>query len=562
MAQPMETFICVDFGMTGSVTHWRNNRSNPSWSFGREKVPTKLAYDSNGALLAWGQCDDIPYDNVKECFKSYIAEFAFPEFPGAPTSKQVLFRWVQDYLTALCKQTAIDIDAQNDSWRNGHITWNFTVPGSWSAHTMVADFRRLAEDAVFSCFVTRNLIQVHTHLTEGEASALCLLNLGTVARDHRFAVGDIVISCDIGGATTDIAISIVSGAGKLSPCPQLQDHPVGLMSVDKNFWELARQTLRNAGFGEQAGGLAWEMTAQTGFLLTRAAFPRTEDVDRVKIKLPARCSIDDWPIKQSQRYANMATVKNKHLSIPRDMFESLFEDLVQKIEAGIDEAINTLSKIDRAPTVIGFCGGGSKTVYLLDRLRRRYRDTPTIIDHNQLPFSPQLATVKGSCLACDKTQLQEFVQNIRFSIMTKEGLKVRTAEENKETPSFYMTPAWVVTFACSSHSSKTKKHSIFAVPANVADVGSKTNDLAGKKLFAVTKQWDAQAQVPILKKWVVEVDLRNERGGVLSWNRKYDILIKIIGVWEIVVEVRSQQDGEVIPCKVVQAESSSGMDNH
>lgn len=195
--------------------------------------------------MAWGKCEGGPYDRFQECFKSYIATTTFPDFPGAPTSKQVLFRWVQDYLTAICKQTALEIDAEKiDGWRNGYLTWNFTVPGSWAKFPVVADFKMLAENAVFSCFTTTDKIRVHAHLTEGEASAICVLSRSTVAKSHEFAVGDIVVSCDIGGATTDIAISIVSGAGKLDPCPPLQLHPVGLMSVNRNFWELARQTFR------------------------------------------------------------------------------------------------------------------------------------------------------------------------------------------------------------------------------------------------------------------------------------------------------------------------------
>ncbi|KAH6694209.1 hypothetical protein BKA61DRAFT_584359 [Leptodontidium sp. MPI-SDFR-AT-0119] len=252
MAPPMETFICVDFGMTGSglfrhstflksskltsaATSWRNSRCKSSWSTTKAKIPTMLAYDSNGTLMAWGKCEGGPYDRFQECFKSYIATTTFPDFPGALTSK------------------------------NGYLTWNFTVPGSWAKFPVVADFKRLAENAVFSCFTTTDKIRVHAHLTEGEASAICVLSRSTVAKSHEFAVGDIVVSCDIGGATTDIAISIVSGAGKLDPCPPLQLHPVGLMSINRNFWELARQTFRLAGLQQNADGLAWRIASSGEF---------------------------------------------------------------------------------------------------------------------------------------------------------------------------------------------------------------------------------------------------------------------------------------------------------
>ncbi|KAH9222387.1 hypothetical protein DL95DRAFT_454848 [Leptodontidium sp. 2 PMI_412] len=533
MAPPMETFICVDFGMAGSATSWRNNQS-PFWNTTKPKIPTMLAYDSNGTLMAWGKCEGGPYDSFQECFKSYIATTTFPDFPGAPTSKQVLFRWVQDYLTAICKQTALEIDAERvDGWRNGFLTWNFTVPGSWAKFPVVADFKRLAENAVFSCLTTTDKIRVHAHLTEGEASAICVLNRSRVAKSHEFAVGDIVVSCDIGGATTDIAISIVSGAGKLDPCPPLQLHPVGLMSVNRNFWELARQTFRLAGLQQNADVLALVIARSQAFTSARERFSAA-DGERIIISIPIEYSIHDWPPRPAENHKKLFIIKYNKLIIHRDVFESLFEDLVQQIEAGLDEAINKLATAGKTPSAIGFCGGGSRSVYLMDRLRRRYgEETVIIIDHRQLTVPPELATVTGSSLVCDKTQLQKFVQNTRFGVQQNEDSTLKAAEENKENSNFYMAPAWVVTLSCSAHRGQITKHTIFAVSANAAEAGPENNDLKDR---------------PTLMKWIVEIDLtRNKKVG--SRKKKLKILCKITGAWTIDVEVRSQL-GQVIPSKI------------
>lgn len=91
---------------------------------------------------------------------------------------------------------------------------------------------------MFSCFAKTINTRVCTDLTEGKASALCLLNHGTVARAHKFSVVDIVLSCDIGGATTDIVLSMVSSTGKLEPWPQLTVQPVGVVSIDEAFSKL------------------------------------------------------------------------------------------------------------------------------------------------------------------------------------------------------------------------------------------------------------------------------------------------------------------------------------
>ncbi|KAG4437200.1 hypothetical protein IFR05_007319 [Cadophora sp. M221] len=410
------------------------------------------------------------------------------------------------------------------------VDFGMTGSGSWAKFPVVADFKRLAEDAVFSSFITTDKIRIHTHLTEGEASALCLLNCSTVANKSReFAAGDIVVSCDIGGATTDIAISIVAGAGKLDPCPQLRVHPVGVMSIDMNFWELPRQTLRKAGLQQNADDLAKEMSCGKWFTSTRSSFARTSGVERIEIVLPPGHTVGDWPSAETEIHDHrMSIIRDNSISIHRDVFESLFEDCVQQIEAGVDEVMAKLSKVDRVPTVLGFCGGGSKTVYIMDRLRRRYGETTPIIDHRQLAVSAELATITGNSLASNMTQLQKFAQNTRFGIKSKEEstLKVdstlRVAEENKKNPSFYMTPVWVATFASSSRRGKVARYTLFPVSANAADAGSGNKDR-------------------ILKQWVVEVDLTKKKWKGGSRTKEHYMLCKIVGLGKIDVEIQSHK---------------------
>lgn len=177
----------------------------------------------------------------------------------------------------------------------------------------------MAEDAVFSCLPSTRTenICISTDLTEGEASAYCFLNEKSVAKFHKFAHGDTIISCDVGGATTDIAISTISDAGQLITSPQLNIAPMGVVSVDKKFWHLVRKTLRDVLGPVQADLTALEMTRESAYTNARTTFSGTAQEDRIQIALPPQTMIDDWPLQGSQIHDRITIVKNHNLSIHR-----------------------------------------------------------------------------------------------------------------------------------------------------------------------------------------------------------------------------------------------------
>lgn len=198
--------------------------------------------------------------------------------------------------------------------------------------------------------------------------------------------------------------------------------------------------------------------------------------------------------------------------------------------------------------------------------RKCFQQTPDPPNLQQFDNSRELATVTGSSLVCDKTQVQKFVQNTRFGVEQDEDSTLKGAEENKVIPlanidsallidqensNFYMTPAWVVTLSCSAHRGQITKHTIFAVSANAAEAGPENNDLKGKEIkvnlimqFLLTVHPDR----PTLMQWIVEIDLtRNKKIG--SRKKKLKILCKITGTGTIDVEVRSQL-GQVIPSTI------------
>ncbi len=239
--------------------------------------------------------------------------------PGYPGSQIELHRWVRDYLTAFCADVVDFISNEKEGtfegWRDARVVWIFTVPGSWAAFPVVAEFELLAQDAVSSLFPSAKDSRLFTNVTEGEASALCLLVAGGL-KDNQYSVGNTVISCDIGGATTDVAISTVSSAGRLTTWDQLPTESVGTVTVEKAFWLYVRDILRSAG-AQNPDQLALEMTRGRHFLHERAVFqkPRSGE-DCIKIRIPDSCQVQTWSPSEASS-VGMPTIENRNLYIHR-----------------------------------------------------------------------------------------------------------------------------------------------------------------------------------------------------------------------------------------------------
>lgn len=288
------------------------------------KLPTKVAYDPedpDGPIIAWGKpCDDLPFKQVKQCFKAFIGATTFPiipcKVPGAPRSQKELHRWVRDYLRAFCMNIMEHIDMVNHgpAWRSA-VIWNFTVPGTWPSFPVVADFKRLAEEAVSSYFEEPENFRIYANLTEGKASAMSLMVNGSANKANKYAIGNVVISCDIGGATTDIAVSTVSAAGRLEHWPQLRVEPTGVVTIERQFWNHACRTLREANV-ELADDIALELARDGRLIWAQVYFSRLHSEQVVHIRLPESCKVRDWSPSGSSSPQLLFIEKGK-LCIPK-----------------------------------------------------------------------------------------------------------------------------------------------------------------------------------------------------------------------------------------------------
>jgi hypothetical protein len=73
------------------------------------------------------------------------------------------------------------------------------------------------------------------------------LKYGSAARVDGYTPGNTVLSCDIGGTTTDIAVTQIEAPGLLKIPKQLGMHLTGMMNIDARFILHAQKILNCAG---------------------------------------------------------------------------------------------------------------------------------------------------------------------------------------------------------------------------------------------------------------------------------------------------------------------------
>lgn len=264
-----------------------------------------VAYDTNSGdslPLAWGEaCVYLrPPIKIQECFKTSIDDNRPAD--TSPESQSLVAqaipqRWMRDYMQLLFGHIVAHIDSKLEpDWKEATIHWVFTVPGSWADFPTVANFKRLAGDAVRLCIGERKASKIIVNFTEAQASAYCLLKHGPAASIEGYTPGKTVLSCDIGGATTDIAVSQIIAPGLLTTPMQLGMHPVGVADISKQFRLHIQQTLENAGVANPME-MAQDI-AQQNFLKTfTEGGPRPNG--RISIFVPGICSVWRPPRGQS-----------------------------------------------------------------------------------------------------------------------------------------------------------------------------------------------------------------------------------------------------------------------
>lgn len=208
------------------------------------------------------------------------------------------YLYMLDFIHLICEHIIADIDSAGQdskleiSWKKGTIHWIFCVPGGWAELPTLANFKRLAEDAIYRCIGDCEGSKVFTRPTEARASAHRLLMNGSASSMVAYKPGNIVLSCDIGGATTDIAVSRIEAPGLLRTPMQLDIHPAGGATVDTLFIIHVQKFLETAGVSDSMK-IAQRVSSDQ-FSIAKETFTlRNRDV-WIPFQLPASCKVRNW----------------------------------------------------------------------------------------------------------------------------------------------------------------------------------------------------------------------------------------------------------------------------
>ena len=216
---------------------------------------TCLIYGSNPEhLTSWGflcEDDNNPDGQRREFFKIFLDKHNLREaqkygMQGVPDSIEEVQQLLTDYLSkiyehvkaAIQRQTVI---SQQRVWSDIAIEFIFSVPTTWRSLEIINLFKDVITAAGFGTEGSSHVATVE--LTESEAAAVATMKNNTVA----FSRGDVFLSVDAGGGTTDFALmQVVEASGPFPTMRQLsQVDGIGIGStlIDKAFYQLVQQRI-------------------------------------------------------------------------------------------------------------------------------------------------------------------------------------------------------------------------------------------------------------------------------------------------------------------------------
>lgn len=260
--------VAIDFGTTYTGVAWLNpNLKHPptqvisDWPGGgsgdagnERKVPSIIAkHADQSGFRRWGfLCDE---DTAETDKWRYLKVFLEPrvlenarknDTSWAPRNTLEVHQLVTEYLSHIYahikKSISIRIgQADPRKWDDMAIEFVFSVPTTWEGQDMLEDFNTIIRKAGFGVPDRHEAI---LGLTEAEAAAVASMN--HVGSSIPFTNGDVFLSIDAGGGTTDLAfVKILSTSPPtLEQIQDVRGTGIGSRMIDMSFQQLVSERLQ------------------------------------------------------------------------------------------------------------------------------------------------------------------------------------------------------------------------------------------------------------------------------------------------------------------------------
>ncbi|KAK6614530.1 hsp70 family chaperone [Botrytis cinerea] len=395
-----DIIVGVDFGMTYTGVAYSTRRMLqpkfiqrwPEQTHDLRKVPSIIHYDAeNSHKPEWGfSCQHS--EDKKEWFKRYLdlevlrREKRSSPNETHPTYEQVK-KWYTDYMKCLYTYISQILQMKMGIWDNKRVEFLFSTPTTFQSQGITTTLRELLLNAGFGKSGNHTVI---FSLTEPQASAVDAVKDSAIS----VATGDVIVVCDAGGATTDVAVMEYRSISR-SEIPELRE----LVSVEGINVGFGGTSTRAHDFHEDT---AWSMMHLDGFQQWKHNFGyETDGVPVFKIPVPGISKYESH-VDAGIECGKMCFTQNEFMSL----FDPQVDEIITLIQSQLD-ALDAAYPYKRAASIkyIILSGGLGSSPYLLRRIRSKFSNNmdPTASSIEVLlSDEPQLSVCRG--LVLDRLQ--------------------------------------------------------------------------------------------------------------------------------------------------------------
>ncbi|KAK3995245.1 hypothetical protein QBC44DRAFT_284471 [Cladorrhinum sp. PSN332] len=446
----VDLLVGIDFGMTCTgVAYAKKNMDSPKmiqeWprpphKHGmHNKVPSTLLYDKDKKTVKeWGFTTNDDRETI-EWFKRYLDDKYLTNMVAKnKTRKQPLklpFERIEearkvygDYMKCLYKHITAQLTKYED-WKDKSVEFVFSLPATFRSLEVSAGLLEQIKKAGFGSGGKKH--KVSWGLSEPQAAAV------HTAKEVNLCLrkGNIILVCDAGGGTTDLALLEQYGDEDVSDLREIsivQGKDIGSTNIDLAFLSLVTKRLAKA-----AGKLTFDKNAATIMMHSDEFQTWKHEFGKVKESQFSVVRVT-VPIIKGGMADKEAGITDGKMNFTHKDFQSLFDPQVNGIVKFIQDMINKVAetKPDEKPHYLVLSGGLGSSAYVQQKLRAAFPDPKVVVADGD---DPQLSVVKG--LILDRKQRDRHGISALSVRKARASYGVVTSERyNKHNPSHRNLP--------------------------------------------------------------------------------------------------------------------------
>ncbi|KAK4205454.1 hypothetical protein QBC40DRAFT_302740 [Triangularia verruculosa] len=410
--------VGIDFGMTCTGVavakrHQESPRMIQEWplpdqrSGTHNKVPSTLLYDhSHGDPTAWGfRCNN--HEKTVDWFKRYLDEKYLQAMikRAKETGEELEFETIEqvrkyfgDYMKCLYKHISQNLQ-KNEDWRDKRVEFVFSLPATFQSLEISDALMKEIKKAGFGTGGRKH--NVSWGLSEPQAAAVYTAKDG----DITLLTGDVILTCDAGGGTTDFALLEQCGDAEIVELKEraiVQGINIGSTNIDMAFARMVQERLNLAKADTKAGrshlvfhkNAADTMMHSEEFQTWKHEFGNFSEA---QFRTP-RVTV---PIRSGGTSSTSARITDGKMNFSYSDFQDLFDPQVEGIIHAMREMLQQGANAGvPRPRYFILSGGLGSSAYVQQKVREAFPAPIKVIAADG--DEPPLAVAKG--LVLDRKQ--------------------------------------------------------------------------------------------------------------------------------------------------------------